>query len=99
MGKLRKKHSNDFKARIALEAYQGVKPISEIASENGLHANMVSQWKSELTKHAALIFDKKNKAAEVSNALKDELLDPVYKEVGKLQVENEWLKKKLVRYL
>lgn len=99
MGKTRKKHSNDFKARIALEAWQGLRPISEIAAENGLHANMVSQWKSELTKNAALIFDKKNKDPEVSNALKDELLDPVYKEVGKLQVENEWLKKKLGPYL
>ena len=46
MAKARKKHTNEFKARIALEAQQGLKPISEIAAANGIHANMVSQWKS-----------------------------------------------------
>ena len=56
MAKARKKHSNEFKARIALEAQQGLKPISEIAAANGIHANMVSQWKSELTKNAAQLF-------------------------------------------
>ena len=99
MAKVRRTHSNEFKARIALEAQIGLKTVSEIAAENGLHANMVSQWKSELVKNAAILFAKKNKAEEVSDSQKDEILAPVYKEVGKLQVENEWLKKKLRPYL
>ena len=99
MAKSRRTHSNEFKAKIALEAQMGIKTVIEIAAENGLHANMVSQWKSELIKNAAVLFDKKNKAEEISDCQKDELLAPVYKEVGKLQVENEWLKKKLRPYL
>tara|TARA_B110000881_G_C18542679_1_gene499403 strand:- start:1066 stop:1365 length:300 start_codon:yes stop_codon:yes gene_type:complete len=99
MSKSRRTHSNEFKARIALEAQMGLKTVNEIAAANGLHANMVSQWKSELIKNAAALFDKKNKVEKISDCQKDELLAPVYKEVGKLQVENEWLKKKLRPYL
>ena len=99
MAKTRRNHSNEFKARIALEAHMGLKTVSEIAAENGLHANMVSTWKGELVKNAGLLFEKKNKAKEVSDDQRDDILAPVYKEVGRLQVENEWLKKKLGPYL
>jgi len=41
----RKKHSNELKARIALDAIKGQKTISELASEYGVHANQISRWK------------------------------------------------------
>ena len=99
MAKSRRRHSNEFKAQIALEAIQGLKTASEIASEHGIHVKMVSQWKAELTKNASGLFEKKTKSSEVSESQKEEILNPVYKEVGKLQVENEWLKKKLRPYI
>ena len=99
MAKSRRRYSNEFKAQVALEAIEGLKPASEIAAEHGIHVKMVSQWKSELLKNAASTFDKKNQTPEVSESQKEEILSPVYKEVGKLQVENEWLKKKLRPYL
>jgi hypothetical protein len=60
---------------------------------------MVSQWKGELANNASYLFEKKTKSSEVTEIQKEEILNPVYKEVGKLQVENEWLKKKLRPYL
>jgi len=99
MAKSRRRHSNEFKAQVALEAIEGIKTASEIAAEHGVHVKMVSQWKSELTQNASLLFEKKTKSQDVTEIQKEEILNPVYKEVGKLQVENEWLKKKLRPYL
>ena len=99
MAQSRRRYSNEFKAQIALEAIQGLKTASEIAAEHGIHVKMVSQWKGELTKNASILFEKKGKSSEVTEIQKEDILNPVYKEVGKLQVENEWLKKKLRPYL
>ena len=60
---------------------------------------IVSQWKGEIANNASRLFEKKTKSSEDAEIQKEEILNPVYKEVGKLQVENEWLKKKLRPYL
>jgi putative transposase len=99
MAKIRRRYSNEFKAQVALEAIVGIKTASEIAAENNIHVKIVSQWKGELTNNASHLFEKNTKSSEVTESQKEEILNPVYKEVGKLQVENEWLKKKLRPYL
>ena len=48
MKQQRRKHSAEFKARVALEAVKGVKTISEIAQEYEIHPIQVSNWKKEL---------------------------------------------------
>ena len=45
MGKIRKKHSPQFKAKVALAAIQNDETIAQIASRFGVHPNMVSAWK------------------------------------------------------
>ena len=99
MAKKRRTYSSEFKARIALEALAGLKTASEIAAEHAINVNLISQWKVELSQNAASLFDKKSKTPEISDEQKEDLLAPVYKQVGKLQVENDWLKKKLKPYL
>lgn len=41
----KKRHSPDFKAKVALEALRGVKPLHLIASEAGIHPLQIAQWK------------------------------------------------------
>ena len=43
----RKRHTPDFKAKVALEALKGTKTINEIASEMGIHATQITQWKKQ----------------------------------------------------
>jgi len=43
----RRTHSPEFKARVALEALKGLKPIHQIAADNEIHPVQVSQWKKE----------------------------------------------------
>jgi putative transposase len=87
----RRKFSGDFKARVALEAIQGLKTINEIASEYEVHPNQVANWKRELVSKAPEIFSNGN-TREVKK--EDELKDRLYRQIGQLQVELEWLKKK-----
>ena len=87
----RKKHSNELKASIALDAIKGQKTMSELASEYGVHANQIGRWKKQLLDAAPDIFSQgKNKEAEKNEVERDHL----YKKVGQLQIEVDWLKKK-----
>ena len=56
----RRTHSPEFKARVALEALKGIKPIHEIAADNEIHPVQVSQWKKELQENISEIFERKN---------------------------------------
>ncbi|GIK55084.1 MAG: transposase [Chloroflexi bacterium] len=53
----RKQYNQQFKFKIALEAAKGVKTINQIASENSLHPNQVSQWKKQLLDEGPTLFN------------------------------------------
>ena len=59
----RKKHSAEFKARVAREAMGGVKTVAQIAEENGGHPAMVSSWKREAESNLAILFERRRSAA------------------------------------
>ena len=87
----RKKHSKELKARIALDAIKGQKTMSELTSEYGVHANQISRWKKQSLDAAPDVFTQgKDKEAEKQEVEQDRL----YKKVGQLQIEVDWLKKK-----
>ena len=48
MGRIRKRHSAAFKARVALEAVKQQKMVSELAKEHQVHPVQISQWKKQL---------------------------------------------------
>ena len=87
----RKNFTKEFKAKVALEAIKGERTINEIASEFGIHATQINQWKKQLLEGAGDLFDrnkgKKDKSMEHER-------DRLYQKVGQLQVEIDWLKKK-----
>jgi transposase-like protein len=80
-----------MKARIALEAIKGQKTIQEIASHYGVHPNQVTNWKRQAVEAAPSIFaDRRTHPDTSDEALKAEL----YQQIGQLQMELDWLKKK-----
>ena len=89
---MRKKFEAGFKAKVALEAFKGEKTLAQISSEYGVHANQVSMWKKDLLKGVAGIFGRKNGKQGIGQ---EENIDKLYKSIGELKVENDWLKKKL----
>ena len=91
MGKIRKKHSPQFKAKVALAAIQNDETIAQIASRFGVHPTMVSTWKRQMLEGAVDIFDKNYNSKKQVQAQNDEL----YRQIGKLKVENDFLSRKL----
>jgi len=92
--KSRRKFSAEFKAKVAIEAIKERHTIEEIARKYELHPNQVSTWKKEFLANAAAVFSSDE---ELSNTKKDQaiLLDKLYTQIGKQNVEIDWLKKKL----
>jgi len=91
MAGMRKQFSADFKAKVALEALKEQKTIAELASEFSVHPSQISAWRNQLKEQMSVVFGK----TESKNIQeKDELIDQLYKNIGKLQVEADWFKKK-----
>jgi transposase-like protein len=90
--KPRKKFSNEFRAKIALEAVKGSRTISEICSAHGVASTQVSGWKKQLLDGAPDIFASNHTSS--ASRREEEITDPLLKEIGRLQVENAFLKKK-----
>jgi putative transposase len=87
----RKRHSPEFKAKVALEALKGVKPLQALAAEAGVHPVQVTQWKKRAQELIAEGFRERRKQdATQEEKLKEEL----YKQIGQMKVELDWLKKK-----
>lgn len=92
MGKIRKQFGKEFKAKVAVEALKGLKTGAELSSEYGVHVNQINKWKKELREALPEIFSRGKSAEDYQQ---QELIDQLYRQIGRLQVENDWLKKKL----
>ena len=91
MKRTRRQYSADWKAKVALEAIKGQRTIQQIASHYEIHPTLVTHWKKQLLEGAAAVFSNGQEAgAKADEELKAEL----YQQIGKLQVELDWLKKK-----
>ena len=89
----RRVHSPEFKARIALEALKGIKPIHEIAADNEIHPVQVSQWKKELQERMADLFERKNARSDEAEKHQKQI-ERLEQKVGQVVVERDWLQKK-----
>jgi transposase-like protein len=91
----RRTFSAELKAKIVLEVLRGEKEISAIASEYEIAPNQIRNWKAEFLKNAAAAFDDRR-----VEDLKEELQEKeretgsLYKKIGQLTTQVDWLKKK-----
>ena len=91
MGVKRRRHDAGFKAKVALEAVKQEKTIAQLSGRFGIHANMITRWKKHLLTELPVIFSKQYKKADKKT---ETLTDELYKQIGQLKVELDWLKKK-----
>ena len=91
MKKQRRKHTAEFKARVAIESIQGLKTLSEIAKEYEVHPVMVGNWKKEMLERLPELFQAQNaKKDQTADKEKEEL----HRKVGQLTMEVDFLEKK-----
>lgn len=92
MSKKRRKHSDEFKAKVALEAIKEVRTLSELSSLFGVHPTVIAHWKRMLVQGASTVF---SMGAGGNARSEEELTKPLYEQIGRLQMEVDWLKKKV----
>jgi putative transposase len=81
----------EFKARVALAAVQGQQTTAQLATLHGVHPIQITQWKKQLLAGAAGVFAT-GVQADSSQAT---LVTDLFERIGRLDMELEWLKKKL----
>ncbi len=90
MKKKRRKFTSVFKARVAIEALKERETLAELSKRFEVHPNMISKWKQEFLEKSAEVFEKKGKEQDQEKDLED-----LYTKIGKLEMENDFLKKNL----
>jgi len=91
MSKIRRNHSPQFKAKVAVEALQGEKTVHEIAAKYQVHPTQVTQWRRQLMDQAAEVFAGKLAPSTETGTDREALLA----NIGSLTVERDFLSKAL----
>lgn len=94
MKRTRRKFGAAFKSKVAIEALRERSTLSELAEKYELHPNQISIWKQEFIEKSAMIFETKNSPKDKTREQDPEKL---YNKIGRLEMENDFLKKNLKR--
>lgn len=92
MGSIRKNYPAAFKVKVALAAIKGDKTMAQLSSEFGVHTNQIQQWKKRLLSEAPSLFSNRRRKSERDA---EELQAELYRQIGQLKVELDWLKKRV----
>lgn len=85
----RRKFTKKFKTKVVLEALSERYTLAQLAERHQLHPNQISQWKLQFLQNADSVFDKGMKSPKDQQ---DEEKDKLLKTIGKLKVENDFLR-------
>jgi transposase len=88
---LRRKHTPSFKAKVALEAIKEQMTGAEMASQYQVHPGQIRNWKGVATKGLIDLFSDKRRSKDQD---REKLIEELYRQIGQMKVDLDWLKKK-----
>lgn len=91
MASLRSKYPPAFKAKVALEAIKEEKTSAELSSQYQVHPGQIRNWKATVKQGATDLFNGNRKKRKDN---KEQLIQELYRQIGQLKVELDWVKKK-----
>lgn len=94
MATARRKFTPEEKARIVLEILKEEKSVSQLASEHGIHTNVLNRWKTEAVQNLSQLFVDDRKGITKMKNEYEHTINELYAEIGKLTSQLSWLKKK-----
>lgn len=86
----RRKFSAEFKAKVALEAIKEVRTLQELSTQFEVHPQLIARWKQEFVQGAARVFEGDSMNGDSDH---EKELDKLYKKIGQMQIDNDFLKK------
>lgn len=92
MKRSRRKFTSKFKTKVVLEALTERETIQQLGARYELHPNQISIWKRQFLENAEKVFEEE--AQEEKQRLEADQ-DKLYKKIGMLQVQVDFLKKSL----
>jgi len=88
----RKRHSAEFKAKVVVAALREDKTLNQLSTEFGVHPVVISDWKKRaLLALPGLLGQRQERDRQAVEVREREL----FEQIGRLEMENTWLKKKL----
>jgi transposase len=91
MTRTRKKYSAEFKLKAVLEVLKGEKTATQLAGELGVHPMALSDWKKHFMEVGCQIFERSPGASKKNESEREQAA--LFEQIGRLKMENEWLKK------
>lgn len=91
---MRKSYSPSFKAEVVIALLREDKPLSRIASEVGVSPSLLSRWKATAIENMKSLFADEERSEEALKAAHERELKELYAEIGKLNTQLSWLKKR-----
>lgn len=88
----RRKFGSAFKVKVVLEALRERYSIQELGRKYEVHPNQITKWKTRFLENAESVFEVSGSSSGRSEGVEDKL----YKVIGQLKVENDFLKKALL---
>lgn len=93
MSKKRRSFTPEFKAKVALEALKEQETLNQIASRCDVLPAQVAQWKKQLLESLPEAFSRQRRT-EDEGKRRQMKEDRLYRKIGQLKVERDFLKKK-----
>ncbi len=87
----RRNHSPNFKAKVALAAVKGDKTLVELSEYFDVHANQITQWKTQLLERACDAFDGTGSKVPPID------VKTLHAKIGELALENDFLEGALTK--
>jgi transposase len=93
--KMRKSFSPEFMAKVALAAIKGDMTTAELSSKYEVHRSQINNWRKRALEELREVFRGKRDKSIKDN---EKVIDELYRQIGQLKVENDWLKKKAAMF-
>ena len=91
MTQKRRRFTAAFKARVVRAALREDKTLAQLAKEYQVHPNQITEWKRQALEALPEVFGRKRKQEHHDQQA---LVDRLYRQIGELQVDVNWMKKK-----